>query len=77
MNTTAVGLCCPALPGVHYQRSVLNQRTGGVSCQFLKSCLASAVQPLFDEYVKEKSAKGLPAAEALAWCRARIKELQP
>jgi TRAP-type C4-dicarboxylate transport system substrate-binding protein len=35
-----------------------------------------AVQPLFDEYVKEKSAKGLPAAEALAYCRARLSELQ-
>ena len=37
---------------------------------------AKAVEPLFDEYVKEKTAKGLPAAEALAWCRARLKELQ-
>lgn len=37
---------------------------------------AKAVQPLFDEYVKEKTAKGLPAAEALAWCRERLKELQ-
>ncbi len=37
---------------------------------------AKAVEPLFDEYVKEKSAKGLPAAEALAYCRARLKELQ-
>jgi hypothetical protein len=27
--------------------------------------------------VKEKTAKGLPAAEALAWVRARLKELQP
>ena len=35
------------------------------------------MEPLFDEYVKDKTAKGLPAAEALAWCRARIKELQP
>jgi TRAP-type C4-dicarboxylate transport system substrate-binding protein len=37
---------------------------------------AKAVEPLFDDYVKEKTAKGLPAAEALAWCRARLKELQ-
>ncbi len=35
-----------------------------------------AVQPLLDEYVKEKSAKGLPAAEALQFCRDRLKELQ-
>lgn len=27
------------------------------------------VRPLFDQYVKEKSAKGLPAAEALEFCR--------
>ena len=38
---------------------------------------AKAVEPLFDEYVKEKTAKGLPAAEALAWVKARVKELQP
>lgn len=38
---------------------------------------AKAVEPLFDDYVKEKTAKGLPAAEALAWVRARLKELQP
>ncbi len=37
---------------------------------------AKAVEPLFDEYVKEKTAKGLPAAEALAFCRARLEELQ-
>ncbi len=37
---------------------------------------AKAVEPLFDEYVKEKTAKGLPAADALAWVRARLKELQ-
>ena len=37
---------------------------------------AKAVEPLFDEYVKEKTAKGLPAAEALAWVRARLKDLQ-
>jgi TRAP-type C4-dicarboxylate transport system substrate-binding protein len=38
---------------------------------------AKAVEPLFDEYVKDKAAKGLPAAEALAWVRARLAELQP
>ncbi len=37
---------------------------------------AKATQPLFDEYVKEKTAKGLPAAEALKFCRERISELQ-
>jgi TRAP-type C4-dicarboxylate transport system substrate-binding protein len=37
---------------------------------------AAAVEPLFDEYVKEKSAKGLPAAEALKFARDRLKELQ-
>ena len=37
---------------------------------------AKAVQPLFDEYVKDKTAKGLPAAEALKFCRDRLKELQ-
>ncbi len=36
-----------------------------------------ATQPLFDEYVKDKTAKGLPAAEALKFCRDRLKELQP
>jgi TRAP-type C4-dicarboxylate transport system substrate-binding protein len=36
----------------------------------------NAVQPLFDEYVSEKTAKGLPAAEALKYCRERLKELQ-
>jgi TRAP-type C4-dicarboxylate transport system substrate-binding protein len=35
-----------------------------------------AVQPMFDDYVKEKSAKGLPAAEALKFCRDRLKQLQ-
>jgi TRAP-type C4-dicarboxylate transport system substrate-binding protein len=38
---------------------------------------SKAMEPLFDEYVKEKTAKGLPAAVALAYCRARLKELQP
>ncbi len=35
-----------------------------------------AVEPLFDQYVKDKSAKGLPAAEALKFCRDRLKQLQ-
>ena len=35
-----------------------------------------AIQPLFDEYVKDKTAKGLPAAEALKFCRERLKQLQ-
>jgi TRAP-type C4-dicarboxylate transport system substrate-binding protein len=35
-----------------------------------------AVQPLFDAYVKEKSEKGLPAAEALKYCKDRLNELQ-
>lgn len=37
---------------------------------------AKAVAPMFEEYVKEKSAKGLPAAEALKFCQDRIKQLQ-
>jgi TRAP-type C4-dicarboxylate transport system substrate-binding protein len=37
---------------------------------------AKAVQPIFDEYVKDKSAKGLPASEALKFCRERLQELQ-
>jgi len=37
---------------------------------------AKAVQPLFDEYVKEKTAKGLPAEEAVKFCRERLKQLQ-
>jgi TRAP-type C4-dicarboxylate transport system substrate-binding protein len=37
---------------------------------------AKAVDPMFDEYVKEKTAKGLPAAEALKFCRERLKQLQ-
>jgi TRAP-type C4-dicarboxylate transport system substrate-binding protein len=35
-----------------------------------------AVEPLLDEYVKDKTAKGLPAAEALKYCRDRLKGLQ-
>jgi hypothetical protein len=34
------------------------------------------VQPLFDDYVKEKAAKGLPAEEAVKFCRERLKQLQ-
>jgi TRAP-type C4-dicarboxylate transport system substrate-binding protein len=37
---------------------------------------AKAVEPMFDDYVKDKSAKGLPAAEALKFCRDRLKQLQ-
>ena len=32
---------------------------------------------MFDEYVKEKKAKGLPADEALKFCQDRLKQLQP
>jgi TRAP-type C4-dicarboxylate transport system substrate-binding protein len=35
-----------------------------------------AVQPLFDEYMKEKTAKGLPAAEALKFCEDQLQQLQ-
>lgn len=38
---------------------------------------AKAVQPMFEEYVKEKKAKGLPAEEALKFCQDRLKQLQP
>jgi TRAP-type C4-dicarboxylate transport system substrate-binding protein len=37
---------------------------------------ARAVQPLLEQYVKDKSAKGLPAADALKFCRERLEELQ-
>ena len=37
---------------------------------------AKAVSPMFDEYVKEKKAKGLPAEEALKFCQERLKQLQ-
>ena len=37
---------------------------------------AKAVLPMFDEYVKEKKAKGLPAEEALKFCQERLKQLQ-
>jgi len=35
-----------------------------------------AVQPMFDEYVREKTAKGLPAQEALKFCQDRLQQLQ-
>ncbi len=31
---------------------------------------------MFDEYVKDKKAKGLPADEALKFCQDRLKQLQ-
>ena len=37
---------------------------------------AKAVTPMFDEYVKDKKAKGLPADEALKFCVDRLKQLQ-
>jgi hypothetical protein len=37
---------------------------------------AAAAEPLLEEYVKEKSARGLPAAEALKYARERLDELQ-
>jgi TRAP-type transport system periplasmic protein len=37
---------------------------------------AKAVSPMFDEYVKDKKAKGLPAEEALKFCQDRLKQLQ-
>jgi TRAP-type C4-dicarboxylate transport system substrate-binding protein len=37
---------------------------------------AKASEPLFDEYVKDKKAKGLPAEEVLRFCRERLKQLQ-
>lgn len=37
---------------------------------------AKAVAPMFDEYVKDKKAKGLPADEALKFCQDRLKQLQ-
>ena len=37
---------------------------------------AKAVSPMFDDYVKEKKAKGLPAEEALKFCWERLKQLQ-
>jgi TRAP-type transport system periplasmic protein len=37
---------------------------------------AKAVSPMFDDYLKDKKAKGLPADEALNFCRERLKQLQ-
>ncbi len=37
---------------------------------------AKAIDPIFDEYVKEREAKGLPAGEVLKFCRERLKELR-
>ena len=36
---------------------------------------AKAVTPMFDEYVKEKKAKGLPADEVLKFCVDRLRQL--
>jgi TRAP-type transport system periplasmic protein len=36
---------------------------------------AKALAPLFDEYVKDKKAKGLPADEVLKFCLERLKQL--
>ncbi len=37
---------------------------------------AKAVSPMFDEYIKDKKAKGLPAEEALKFCQDRLRQLQ-
>jgi TRAP-type C4-dicarboxylate transport system substrate-binding protein len=37
---------------------------------------AKAIDPIFDEYVKEREAKRLPAGEVLKFCRERLKELR-
>ena len=37
---------------------------------------ANQVKPQFDKFVKEKAAKGLPAAEALKWCQDWIQKNQ-
>ena len=37
---------------------------------------AKTIEPLFDEYVKEKKAKGLPAEEVLKFSRERLEQLQ-
>ena len=37
---------------------------------------AKATSPLFDEYVKTRKAKGLPADDALKFCQDRMKQLQ-
>jgi len=35
-----------------------------------------AMQPIFDQYVREKTANGLPAQEVLKFCKDRLQELQ-
>jgi TRAP-type C4-dicarboxylate transport system substrate-binding protein len=55
------------------------QKQGGKITQLSKEEDArwvKAVQPIFDEYVKEKTAKGLPAQEALKFCQDRLLQLQ-
>ena len=55
------------------------QKQGGKLTQLSKTEDArwvKAVEPLFDEYVKEKTAKGLPAKEAYQFCRDRLQQLQ-
>ena len=55
------------------------QKQGGKLTQLDKTEDArwiKAVQPVFDEYLKEKTAKGLPAQEALKFCRDRLQQLQ-
>ncbi len=37
---------------------------------------ANQVKPMFEKFVKEKAAKGLPAAEALKWCQEWIQKNQ-
>jgi TRAP-type C4-dicarboxylate transport system substrate-binding protein len=37
---------------------------------------SKAVQPMLDEFVKEKAAKGLPAQEALKFCQDYLKKNQ-
>jgi TRAP-type C4-dicarboxylate transport system substrate-binding protein len=37
---------------------------------------AKLITPMFDEYVREKKAKGLPAEEALKFCQERTKQLK-
>jgi len=37
---------------------------------------SAKIRPLYDEYIKEKSAKGVPAADVLAFCRDWIKKNQ-
>jgi TRAP-type transport system periplasmic protein len=37
---------------------------------------AKAAAPLFDDYVRERKAKGLPADEVVKFCQERVKQLQ-